>query len=301
MAEARSAPTKGLGASLLKMVGERVRARRKQQGLSRRVLSELSNVSPRYLAQLETGEGNISISLLAKVAIALQCDLAQLVGNTAINTYGCDNAEICDDGLHRIFNLLREADLNTRSRVLALLEEKPAARQQRICLIGLRGAGKSTLGGRAGEALDIPFVELNEEIEQLAGIPVAEVIALYGADGYRQLEAKAIDTVVADNSRVILAAAGGVVSNPRTYDRVLKSFNTIWLRAAPAEHMQRVLAQGDTRPMAGNPAAMAQLKKLLSDRETDYARACCVVDTQGLTVAQSLQRLLAVIRQLQII
>lgn len=297
MGEARPFRNDKVDVSLLRTVGEHVRTQRKRQGWSRRVLSEQSGVSPRYLAQLENGEGNISISLLARVAIALGCDLSALIKDerSACNALLVDEAK--DIQLRRVWQLLQQADSHTLEQVLGLLECDPEARQQRICLMGLRGAGKSTLGFLAGQRLNIPFVELNQQIEQLTGMPVAEIIALYGADGYRRFEAEALDKVIADYPRVILAAAGGVVSNQQTYQHLLYAFHTIWLRATPADHMQRVLAQGDTRPMAGNPAAMEQLKKLLADRALHYARAMTQVDTGGRSVEQSLNLLLDAIEQ----
>lgn len=279
---------------LLDKVGQRVRMLRKELGISRRVLSETSGVSMRYLAQLESGEGNISIVLLAKVAAALKCELPLLMSDQLCFDRSPFGGEV-DDQLQRLMSLLQKTDAHTRQQVLDLLEASSGRRQQRFCLIGLRGAGKSTLGRMAGGALGLPFVELNEQIEQLAGMPVSEVIALYGPAGYRDLESKALDQVSMEHGCVILAAAGGVVSNRQTYQRLLDDYYTIWLKASPAEHMQRVLAQGDTRPMAGNPAAMEQLKSLLSDREADYADAMYCVDTEGTTSEEALESLLEVI------
>lgn len=297
MAElSRSANAGTTAAQLLLAVGQRVRQLRQQHGLSRRVLSENSGVSPRYLAQLESGEGNISIVLLARVADALACDVPALLRNPAVIDQPVSSSSSDTAQLHRINTLLPTADAALRTRILELLEQGGTQRRQRVSLIGLRGAGKSTLGRMAGESLDIPFVELNEQIEQQAGMPVAEVIGLYGAEGYRDLESAALSRVASEHSRVVLAVAGGIVSNPQTYQHLLDDFHTVWLRASPAEHMQRVLAQGDTRPMAGNPAAMEQLKKLLSDREADYGRAMYCVDTEGRDAKQTLVSLLSILR-----
>ena len=243
---------------LMRQVGERVRASRKEKGMPRRVLSEISGVSPRYLAQLEAGEGNISIGLLQRIAMALD---------------------------QRIDWLVRED------------EPAPAdaSRGQRICLIGLRGAGKSTLGALAGDALGIPFVELNSEIEALAGMPVAEVMALYDQEGYRKLEARALDRIVATRETLVLAVAGGIVTEPETFKTLLGHFHTIWLKTSPEEHMSRVRQQGDERPMAGNPEAMEQLKSILTSREALYEQAPARLDTSGKTAGQSLAELLAII------
>ena len=241
---------------LMQQVGERVRASRKEKGMPRRVLSEISGVSPRYLAQLEAGEGNISIGLLQRIAMALDQRIDWLVREDA------------------------PAD---------------ASRGQRICLIGLRGAGKSTLGALVGDALGIPFVELNSEIEAQAGMPVAEVMALYDQEGYRKLEARALDRIVATRETLVLAVAGGIVTEPETFKTLLGHFHTIWLKTSPEEHMSRVGQQGDERPMAGNPEAMEQLKSILTSREKLYEQAPARLDTSGKTAGQSLAELLAII------
>lgn len=274
--------------TLIMRVGERVRKARERRGIPRRVLSDASGVSPRYLAQLEAGEGNISIGLLQRVAIALDHRIEWLVGEEDPWT---------SDAL-RVADLFRQSTSDVQSAVLDLLNPEPESRQRanRICLVGLRGAGKSTLGARAGEALDIPFVELNREIEDHSGMPVDEVIALYGQEGYRKLEAQALDRVIATHEAVIMAVAGGIVSEPETYASLLGHFHTIWLKASPGEHMARVRAQGDERPMAGNPEAMEQLKSILRSREALYERAQVHLDTSGRSVDETLDALLDVIR-----
>lgn len=272
---------------LIRRVGERVRKARERKGIPRRVLSEMSGVSPRYLAQLEAGEGNISIGLLQRVALALDHRVEWLVG---------EEDPWSSDAL-RVAELFRSAPADVQQSVLRALNPEPAEvmRAHRICLIGLRGAGKSTLGALAGQALNIPFVELNAEIEEQSGMAVSEVIALYGQEGYRRLEAQAIERIIATHDTMILAAAGGVVADPETYNTLLGHFHTIWLRTTPEEHMARVRAQGDERPMAGNPEAMEQLKSILTSRETLYARALAQLDTSGQSVESSLARLLRLI------
>ena len=273
---------------LIQVVGERVRKARELKGLPRRVVSELSGVSPRYLAQLEAGEGNISIGLLKRVALALDHRIEWLVGDEDPWT-----SEVL-----RVADLYRTAPAETRARVMEVLSpESPASlRARRICLIGLRGAGKSSLGAMAGQKLHIPFVELNSEIEDHSGMPVNEIVALYGQEGYRLLEARAVDRVIATHDTMILAVAGGIVAEPETYKALLSHFHTIWLKASPDEHMARVRAQGDTRPMAGNPEAMEHLKSLLRSREALYERAQAKLDTSGKPLQASLEELLALIR-----
>jgi XRE family aerobic/anaerobic benzoate catabolism transcriptional regulator len=273
---------------LISRVGERVRKARERKGIPRRVLSEQSGVSPRYLAQLEAGEGNISIGLLQRVAIALDHRIEWLTGED--DPWNSDALRVAD--------LFRTANADTQQAVLNLLSPEPeqSRRAQRICLVGLRGAGKSTLGRRAGEALGLPFVELNTEIEEQSGMPVDEVMALYGQEGYRKLEAQAIDRVIATHESMILAVAGGIVGEPETYTTLLSHFHTIWLQASPDEHMSRVRAQGDERPMSGNPEAMEQLRSILRSREALYAQAGSSLNTSGKDVDTSLNALLDLIR-----
>ncbi|MAM63123.1 helix-turn-helix transcriptional regulator [Maritimibacter sp. UBA3975] len=273
---------------LIARVGERVRRARDRKGIPRRVLSEKSGVSPRYLAQLEAGEGNISIGLLQRVAVALDHKIEWLVG---------EDDPWTSDAL-RVADLYRSADSGVQASVRATLSPEPTAMQRanRVCLVGLRGAGKSTLGRRAGEALGIPFVELNREIEDQAGMPVDEVMAFYGQEGYRRLEAQALGRVIATHDSMILAVAGGIVAEPETYNRLLTHFHTIWVKATPAEHMARVREQGDERPMAGNPEAMEQLKSILTSREALYEKALAQLDTSGKAEDESCDELVALIR-----
>lgn len=273
-------------ADLQALVASRVRKARVHKGIPRRMLSEASGVSQRYLAQLESGKGNISISLLLRVAIALDRRIEWLLGED-----DPWEAEV----LHAA-KLFQSADRTARDAALhALNPENRDMRDNRICLVGLRGAGKSTLGAMAARALNIPFLELNTEIEDMSGMPVAEIIALYGQEGYRRLEDEALQRMTAGYDRLLMAAAGGIVAEPETFKRLLTHYNTIWLRASPQEHMERVRAQGDERPMVGNPEAMDQLKQILQSREVLYARAQAQLDTSGITLEASLQELLDII------
>ena len=273
---------------LLIRVGERVRRARELRGLPRRVVSNLSGVSPRYLAQLEAGEGNISIGLLQRVALALGQRIEWLVGED--DPWASEAAQWVE--------LLRGASPEARRRAIEMLGPvtHEHRRANRICLIGLRGAGKSTLGEMAGRALDVPFLELNREIEDHLGMPVTEVIALYGQEGYRTLEAQAIGRIIARHETLILAVAGGIVAEPETYATLLAHFHAVWIKASPEEHMARVRAQGDLRPMAGNPEAMDQLKAILRNREAHYQRAVAELDTTGKSLETSLGELVSLVR-----
>lgn len=272
---------------LIVRTGIRVRQVRKNTGFSRQKLSKISGVSPRYLAQLETGTGNISIGLLQRVADALGTRIEWLIGQD----------DPVESDVLRVAEKFRLASVQVQGRVLEALslERQEITRAKRICLIGLRGAGKSTLGKAAAQTLGIPFIELNKEIETKNGMPVTEVMALYGQEGYRDLEAQALSDVIETNDSMILAVSGGIVATPQTYNLLLRSFHTIWIKAAPEEHMSRVRAQGDVRPMAGNPEAMRQLKAILSSRKALYEKAQLQLDTSQRTVDISQKDLLELI------
>jgi XRE family aerobic/anaerobic benzoate catabolism transcriptional regulator len=272
---------------LLSTVGSRIQCARKRAGLSRRQLSEQSRVSQRYIAQLETGQGNISIGLLMQLADALDLRMDSLV---------------CEDGPQAgkrsvAAELLASASDDQLAQILAILDpaHSPSRRANRIAFIGLRGAGKSTLGRLSAERLGIRFMELNDEIELASGMAVHEVIALYGQEGYRHLEYDALGRIARTHERLVLAVAGGIVSHAESYDYLLRNYHAMWLKAEPEEHMARVRGQGDERPMAGNPDAMEELRKILTSREVRYARAAASVDTSGRTLDESLASVLRTI------
>lgn len=278
---------------LLSMVGRRVRDARQRAGLSRRQLSDDSSVSQRYIAQLETGEGNISIGLLLRLADALNLRIEWLVAEE----------DPWNSSVGAIATLLPLATSDQLERVLAILDPQhpKQGRAHRVAMIGLRGAGKSTLGRLAGAKLGLPFLELNDEIERASGMAVTEVMALYGQEGYRHLERDALDRVVGAHHSVVLAVAGGIVSNADTFNYLLSNYHTIWLKAEPEEHMARVRGQGDERPMAGSPDAMNVLRQILTSREALYARASAVVNTSGRTRDESLADVLRLIKEKEFI
>ena len=279
-------------AGYLKRLGDRIRAARKQDGMTRKHLSHVSGVSERYLAQLETGQGNISILLLREVAKAVSVPLEELVADdpplpNAFWQFRRDLQEASFDELMAVQEALGE-----------IFQHRTAPRRERrIALIGLRGAGKSTLGRGLAEALGLPFLELNREIEQESGLQVSEIFSLYGPEGYRRLEGRSLQRVVQRHEDLVMATGGGVVSDRENYDLLLSSCLTVWLKARPEEHMRRVLAQGDRRPMAGNEGAMEDLRLILASRESLYSRADLVLDTSGQSVGQSLDALLAAVAQ----
>ncbi|MBU6456610.1 MAG: helix-turn-helix transcriptional regulator [Bradyrhizobium sp.] len=273
-------------AIFLEQLGQRVRTTRALRGMSRKVLAKVSGLSERYIAQLESGKGNVSIVLLRRVSNAMATHLEDLIPSTEPAP---DWAVLRD--------LLRQATPQQIAQVREVLAGGSASVRRQmsfagIALIGLRGAGKSTLGKMLAKKIGWSFVELNKEIEQQNGLSVAEIIALYGQEGFRRMEQAALGQLLARKELMVLATGGGIVSEPLTFDLVLSSFYTIWLKARPEEHMARVRRQGDLRPMADDRSAMAELRNILLSREPLYARASAMVDTAGLTVDAAAARLI---------
>lgn len=236
--------------AFLALLGDRVRSWRESHRITRKALALSSGVSERYLAQLESGQGNMSILLLRQLAHAMQVPVEDLVR-----------------------------------------DEPGVPRRDRIALVGLRGAGKSSLGAKLAADLEMPFIELDREIEREAGTPLSELFGMYGQEGYRRFERRALERALADNERCVIATGGSIVTAPETYARLRSTCLTVWLKAAPEEHMDRVIAQGDLRPMHGRAAAMDDLKQLLIERNHLYAQADLAVDTAGRTLRQSLSEL----------
>ncbi len=281
-ASASSAAAKD--AVFLNRLGERVRDARARRGLTRRDLARDSRISERYLAQLEAGHGNISILLLRQIAGALGLALDDLL-----------EEEEQPVELTLIHQLLQRLPKQRLARIRARLQSEfgsPAAeRSRRVALIGLRGAGKSTLGAALARKLGVAFIELDREIEREAGTGLSEIFLLYGQQGYRRYERRCLEKVLEAHERCVIATGGSIVSEPGTYDLLLSTCFTVWLKAEPEEHMARVVAQGDTRPMAGNAQAMEDLRRILQGRGMLYAQADAIVDTAGHTVEQSLRTL----------
>jgi len=237
-------------AAYLSRLGERVRGWRAEQGKTRKALALAAGVSERYLAQLESGEGNISVLLLRRLAHAMHLPVENLVR-----------------------------------------EHEPAPRSARVALVGLRGAGKSTLGEKLAASLDAPFVELDREVEREAGAALGEVFSMYGQDAFRRFERRALERVLKSHPRAVIAAGGSLVTDSGTYRLLLEHCYCVWLRASPTEHMQRVVAQGDLRPFHGRAAALDEIRQLLEEREDLYSRADAVIDTSNRSIRQSLAEL----------
>ncbi len=241
--------------AFLHTLGLRVRESRARAALTRRQLSERSGLSERYLAQLESGAGNISILLIRRVALALGVDLARLVGEG------------------------REAVL----------------RRTRIALTGLRGAGKSTLGANLATRLKVPFIELDQEVERELGASLENIFVTYGQDTYRDAERRVLHKVTDANPRCVIATGGSLVVEPQTYEALRERCFTVWLKATPEDHMNRVIAQGDLRPIRGREHAMSELRTILGQRERLYALADATIDTSATEIGQCADQLHALV------
>jgi XRE family aerobic/anaerobic benzoate catabolism transcriptional regulator len=272
-------------AAFLLAVGHRVRECRVRRNLSRKGLASASAVSERYLAELESGRGNISILLLRQISIALELPLADLLRGTEEQPV---ELALIQEFLQR----LPKARLaRVRSHLLREFGGDPHGRSSRIALLGLRGAGKSTLGAALATELKVPFVELDREIEREAGTSLSEIFLMYGQAGYRRHEYRCLERILETHARCVIATGGSIVSEPATFDLLLASCFTVWLKAEPAEHMARVVAQGDMRPMAGNAQAMDDLKRILQSRAALYGQADTIVNTASRSAGQSLKQL----------
>jgi len=279
----------------LTALGDRVRSLRARKGMTRRDLARTSEVSERHLASLEGGVGNASVLILRQIAHSLDCQIAELLG---------DETTASPEWL-LIRDLLRNrSDDELRRGRLALAETygeagTHSARSRRIALIGLRGAGKSSLGQRLADALDATFVELNREIERVSGCGLSEIHNLLGPNAYRRYERRALEETIQLYPDAVIATPGGIVSDASTFNLLLSNCFTVWLKASPEEHMNRVIAQGDLRPMsgnAGNSEAMDDLKRILAGRAAFYSKADIAFDTSGKSADVCFERLLATVK-----
>lgn len=263
--------------AFLVALGERVRELRARRGLTRKATALAAGVSERHLANLEYGSGNASILVLLQIASALHCSLAELLGDVSTSS---------PEWL-LIRELLEHRDEGTLRRVRIAVGEMlgtgggNAARSPRVALIGLRGAGKSTLGGMLAEDLGFPFVELSREIEKFAGCSISEIQGLYGMNAYRRYERRALEEAIQIYPEAVIATPGGLVSDPATFNLLLAHCTTVWLQASPEDHMNRVRAQGDFRPMAASKEAMEDLRHILAGRAAFYSKADFTVDTSA--------------------
>jgi XRE family aerobic/anaerobic benzoate catabolism transcriptional regulator len=278
-------------------LGDRVRALRARRGMTRKAVALAADVSERHLANLEYGIGNASILVLLQVAGALQCSLAEMIGDVTTST---------PEWL-LLRELLERRDEATLRRVRVAVGELlgtggangsgSAARSSRVALIGLRGAGKSTLGQMLAEDLGFPFVELSREIEKFAGCSISEIQALYGVNAYRRYERRALEETIQIYPEAVIATPGGLVSDPATFNQLLTHCTTVWLQADPEDHMKRVVAQGDTRPMAASREAMDDLKGILAGRAAFYSKAEFRLDTSDQPLQPTFVELRRIVRE----
>ncbi len=278
-------------------LGERVRTLRSRRGMTRKAVAQAAEVSERHLANLEYGTGNASILVLVQVAGALHCSLSELLGD--VTTSSPEWLLIREMLEHR-----NDADLRrVRTAIGRLFDGASSSaggdadRHTRIALVGLRGAGKSSLGQRLAEDLGFAFIELSREIEQFAGCSIHEIHALYGTPAYRRYERRALEETIQLYPEVVIATPGGLVSDAANFNLLLGHCRTVWLQADPADHMARVAAQGDMRPMAASQEAMEDLKRILAGRSAFYAKADLSFNTSGLTEAQAIDGLQALVRE----
>ena len=274
----------------LRALGERVRTLRNQRGMTRKALARHAKVSERYLAQLEAGLGNGSIVLLRRIARAIGLPVTQLVH---------EGSEPALD-LVLLTQFLERLSPPTLGEARDLLlrhfsEPSDDARRHRIALIGLRGGGKSTLGQLAAERLGLPFIELDREIEKRSGATLSEIFDMFGQETFRRAEREALDDVLRRHQGFVIATSGSIVTEPGTLELLLASCFTVWVKAAPEEHMKRVMAQGDMRPMANSARAMEDLVSILRSREPLYAKADMALSTSGRTPEQNVAELLRLI------
>ena len=275
----------------LTALGERVRTLRSRKGLTRRAVAQAAQVSERHLANLESGTGNASILILLQVAQALQCSIFELLGDVTTST---------PEWLlmREMLGQRSEADLRrVRLQVAEMFgTTQDAARTNRIALVGLRGAGKSTLGQRLADDLGYAFIELSREIEKFAGCSISEIHNLYGTNAYRRYERRALEEAIQIYPEVVIATPGGLVSDSATLNEMLSHCFTIWLQADPQDHLSRVAAQGDMRPMAASKEALEDLKRILEGRSPFYAKADMSFDTSAQPLEESFQSLRAQVR-----
>jgi XRE family aerobic/anaerobic benzoate catabolism transcriptional regulator len=268
-------------------LGKRVRELRDRRGMTRKMTAREAELSERHLAQLESGEGNISVILLRRIATALNVSLVELFMPEVEEPV---EKRLIQRFLERLPSHRLE---DVAFRLMRDFGHEEKVRRMRVALIGLRGAGKSTLGSKLAAESKLPFVELDSEIEKETGMPLAEIFSLYGQSGYRAIERRTLEKAVQKHERAVLSVGGGVVSEKETFDYLLSNCYTVWIKAQPEEHMSRVIAQGDFRAMAGSDQAMEDLRRILEAREPLYRKADLCLDTSGSSVEESFSKMQA--------
>jgi XRE family aerobic/anaerobic benzoate catabolism transcriptional regulator len=274
-------------------LGERVRSLRSGRGMTRKELAAAAGVSERHLANLELGVGNASVLILLQVARALKSTPAELLRDEARSPEWLLIRELLENQDESTLRHVREAIVP----IVGGRSPDAAARPPRVALIGLRGAGKSTLGQMLAEDLDFPFLELSREIEKFAGCSISEIQSLYGQNAYRRYERRAVEETIQIYPEAVIAVPGGLVAEPATFNLILSHCTTVWLKAHPEDHMRRVAGQGDLRPMAGNKEAMDDLKGILAHRTPFYAKAEMHLDTSARPLDETFVALRTMVRK----
>lgn len=278
-------PKEADAVALLEHAGARVRQVRMRRGMTRRTLSQHARISERYLGQLEKGRANITLALLQRIARTLEEPMTAFLPVS-------EAEDRIDDPLRDLLASMSEDERAAAIRLLISRFGSAPGRLHGVALIGMRGAGKTTLGTLLAEACGVPFIRLSDVIQDIGGVDVGALLEMTGANAYRRLELQALEHILKNEPEAVVEAGGGIVSEPQTYGFLLRHYRTVWLRATPDEHMQRVIDQGDLRPMAGNSAAMEDLKAILRERAAEYRRADHILDTSGRTVDDCLAELL---------
>lgn len=279
--------------ALTRVIGERVRAARAARSMTRKQLARAADVSERYLNELENGVANVSVGVLSRVAHAVSTDMITLLRTDehAI-AHGALTANFGVQG--RFADLVGGMSPRELEDAVPILERYLAERRRclrGVALLGLRGAGKTTIGSLFAARHGLPFISVTREIENRAGMPLNDLFNLGGPDAYRSMENEVVNDLASRNQRIVLETAGGIVANSPALDVILGAFKTVWLKASPQEHLDRVVKQGDMRPMQGMPTALEHLKTLLARREQEYGRADCILDTTGRAPAECVEEL----------
>jgi XRE family aerobic/anaerobic benzoate catabolism transcriptional regulator len=286
IADGPFAPKRSDQNAFIAAVGRLVRMSRAKRGMTRRQLAQESGASERYLAQIESGRGNPSVIILNAIAQALDVPIIELL----------PRPDGCSAATTQILDVLERVPASELPAIAQRIESRAAHaaatdRARRFALVGLRGAGKSTLGHKLADKLGYPFIELDRLVEQDYGAAIPDLIEMAGLATFRRYERTCLERVIGEHETAVIATAGGIVSNAETYALLLRRAHTIWIKARPDEHMSRVMEQGDFRPMARNREAMSDLLAILEARRADYARADAQLDTSGDTVERSCKKL----------
>ena len=262
-------------------IGFIIKKYRAKRGITRQILANKSGISLRYLAQLESGKANPTISILKNISYSLNMTLSDMFftynNETAIGMYDSRLMKFSSEQKKKVLSLIENIDRENRSK----------KNKNKIALIGLRGAGKSTIGKMFHKEFNVPLFEATNEIEKLGGMNINEVIELGGQGMYRRYEYDIISSIHKNHKNLILLTGGSIVSEKETYNYLLNNYFTIWIKTSPKEHMNRVLKQGDSRPMASNPRAMEDLNNILNERISLYSKADIIIDTENFSAEQS--------------